>query len=115
MDHNLSLSFSKEISPNEKMILGSEKKRNIFLVIKEGLHNIVKHANADSIRLKIITIKDKLKVELIDNGDGFDPTTINQKGFGLSSMEDRSKIIEGTLKIVSTPGTGVSLILEIPL
>jgi len=115
MDHQVSLKFSHDISPSENIVLGAEKKRNIFLIIKEGLHNIVKHANAKSVILRITTKEKYLKIKLIDDGDGFELDTPQNKGFGLSNMEDRSKIIGGILNLNTTPGDGVSLMLDIPL
>ena len=115
MDHQISLSFFNDISPHEKKILNSQKKRNIFLIIKEGLHNIVKHANAKLIKLKITTNTEYLKIELVDDGDGFDLNASEDTGFGLSNMRNRSKVVGGTLKLESSLGIGTFLTIDIPL
>lgn len=86
--------------------VSGEFRRNIFLTVKEALHNIVKHAQADKVTLKITTDK-QLEIYIHDNGTGFDKNNIRPFSNGLLNMEKRIKEIGGKLNIDSDKGTTV--------
>ncbi len=96
----------------EPIELAGDKRRNVFLSLKESLNNVLKHANASSV---IITIKinNNLQIQIVDNGIGIDKENIRQFGNGLKNIEKRMKNIGGSFTIESNNGTITTL--ELPL
>jgi signal transduction histidine kinase/ligand-binding sensor domain-containing protein len=93
--------------------LSGEFRRNIFLSVKEVLHNIVKHAQASHVTIVIQTGK-KLIIKVKDNGSGFDLSAVRAFSNGLYNIEKRMKDIGGISKIESTDGTTVLLTVPLP-
>ncbi|MBA4053509.1 MAG: hypothetical protein C0490_02240 [Marivirga sp.] len=88
--------------------VSGEFRRNIFLTVKEALHNIVKHANAGSVTIDIV-INKNLIVKLRDNGQGFDASHVRLYSNGISNMQNRMKDIGGSLEIRNDLGTAIQL------
>lgn len=88
-------------------------KRNVYLIIKESITNIARHANATEVRIRLNHTQALLKLEIIDNGRGFDRNNITTST-GTESMQKRSLEIGATLNVKSSPGNGTSIILEVP-
>lgn len=86
--------------------------RNIAMIFKEALSNIVKHAKATKVNLIIETNGAGVTVTLKDNGIGFESIK-NKNSFGLSNMQQRASRSSATLKIVSAVNTGTEIILTI--
>jgi signal transduction histidine kinase len=85
----------------------------IYCVVKEGLINIQKHAQAQSISLQGYSTAQQVIVKLEDDGIGFNLQQINS-GFGLQGMKERVQAIKGKLKINSAIGKGTQIIVTIP-
>ena len=92
--------------------VSGEFRRNVYLTVKEALHNIVKHSQASAVTIRIHTAE-KLNIEIQDNGTGFNKTAIRQFSNGLSNMQSRIKEINGDFKIENGAGTTVKI--NIPL
>lgn len=89
--------------------VSGEFRRNIFLTVKEALHNIVKHSQADAVCIQIK--KDKnLTIAIKDNGVGFDEKNIRQFSNGIHNMKKRMNDIKGILEITHQTGTTVKLV-----
>lgn len=88
--------------------VSGEFRRNIYLTIKEALHNVVKHAQASLVKI-IIKINDKLEIRIADNGIGFDKHNIRPFSNGLTNMENRIKEIHGGFVILNEKGTVVKI------
>jgi signal transduction histidine kinase len=86
-----------------------EWRRNIFLITKEALHNVLKHARATRVDLTVNLIGDNLIITICDNGVGFNVAERMSKGNGLGNMEKRAKACGAELKIESHPSKGTSL------
>ena len=95
--------------PVPPMHLSGEQRRNIYLVIKECLHNIVKHACATSVNISF-DINDHLQITIHDNGKGFDENKMRRFGNGLKNMCKRMESIGGNFTIMNDKGTTVTLI-----
>jgi signal transduction histidine kinase len=97
--------------------LPPKTRHDLFLVIKEALHNIVSHSGAKNVRLEIILDGALLRVTIGDDGQGFDPqsTVLGRPGggHGLANMRQRMHEVGGTLDIRSAPGDGTTVILEV--
>jgi signal transduction histidine kinase/ligand-binding sensor domain-containing protein len=90
------------------VFVSGEFRRNIYLTLKEALHNIVKHAQASHVNI-IIGVNHDLAIKIQDNGIGFDKNNIRPFSNGLSNMEKRMKDIGGTIQIENNKGTSVEL------
>ena len=95
--------------------LDMEVKHNIFLIFKEVLHNIVRHAEANEVAIKGHIYEDRLVLKIKDNGKGFDPT-LRYDGQGLRNVHRRARVIGGRVSIDSHPqsGTVTTLVVKIP-
>jgi signal transduction histidine kinase len=89
-----------------------EFRRNIFLSVKEILHNIVKHAEADHVSI-IIDTKKNLVIQIKDDGKGFDPFHVRPFSNGLSNIKKRMQDIGGSSEIKND--SGVLIVLTAPL
>lgn len=105
-DKNIQLAFTATISVNR--MLPGEIRRNIFLVIKEALNNIVKHAGASKVSI-LFTQNQQLLVVINDNGKGIDLSAIRPFANGLQNMKKRIEEINGTFMIKNKSGTTISL------
>ncbi len=115
-DYQVELLFNSTKRLGKGVLLGSEKKRNILLILKESLHNIVKHSQATKVSINISYEKKILRLSIADNGRGFDTQNISLfRGNGLHNMYKRSEMIGGVLDIKSTPNkeTVISLSLDV--
>lgn len=90
-------------------------KHVLYRVTQEALHNVIKHASASKIDLRLTLEKLALVLEVRDNGKGFDPAGYFPNSFGLRSMRERVKSIQGTISIASTPGRGTLVSVRLPL
>ena len=93
--------------------VSGEFRRNIFLSVKETLHNIVKHAQASRVNISM-QIDNNLAIYIEDNGIGFDRTSTRPYSNGLTNMEKRMKDIGGILEIKNSKGTTVRLKAPLP-
>jgi signal transduction histidine kinase len=89
------------------LTINGEFRRNIYLTVKEALHNIVKHAQARKVKIDIET-GFSLCVRIIDDGLGFDAANIRPWCNGLNNMKKRIESIQGKLQISNTVGTTIS-------
>lgn len=92
--------------------LTGDKRRNIFLCVKETLNNTLKHSGATEVRIDIHT-DENLVIRIADNGKGIDPANLRQFGNGLKNMQRRMESIGGHYEIVSSDGT--LTVLRLPL
>jgi signal transduction histidine kinase len=92
--------------------LTGEMRRNIFLSVKECLHNIVKHAEATKVFFSI-EVNGKMEIIIHDNGKGIDWNNRRSFSNGLDNIEKRMKEISGKLSFENCNGTKVSM--SIPL
>ena len=95
-----------------------ESEIQIYRIVQECLSNVIKHSQATSFSLFIQRDEASVFVVITDNGIGFSPahnrTNGQPGGFGLASISERVKILEGQLGIVSAPDRGVRITLKIP-
>ncbi|MBS1786596.1 MAG: hypothetical protein JST85_02680 [Acidobacteria bacterium] len=108
----------------EKIKLDPEQRRHLFLIFKESLNNIARHAGAKTVSMNLSIAHNRLEAEIADDGHGFTPqpagTAVavlpkSRGGNGVGNMQARAKELGGELKIDSTPGKGTRLTLSVPL
>jgi signal transduction histidine kinase len=89
----------------------SDVRHHLLLTLKEALNNIVRHAHATEVLLRISLLEDKLIVAIEDNGQGFSHTSDDDGADGLINMRQRMKQIGGTFSLESEPGIGTRIFL----
>ncbi len=86
----------------------------LYRIALEALNNVVKHAQAQSVKLHVWFDEQRVGVEISDDGIGYDPITARESGgLGLRSMEERALRINARLEINSMPGKGTTLKVEV--
>ena len=90
-----------------------ETRRELYLFCKEVLHNIAKHAQATRVRFHLTPTASGLRIEISDNGAGFD-TAQSTSGHGLGNLRERAAVMKANLQLLSKPGGGTSITLDVP-
>jgi len=94
--------------------LDGETELALYRVAEEALNNTLKHAEAHSVQVNIHALDGKVRLEISDDGCGFDPATKSKTGgMGLTNMSERSAAVGGALEVISAPGQGTRIILEV--
>ena len=89
----------------------------LIRIVQEGLANVRKHAQASAAQVVFTLNAGRIQVRIEDDGVGFDVARFfkaEDQGFGLRSMRDRAEAIGGTFQILSAPGCGTRVIVEVP-
>jgi signal transduction histidine kinase len=97
----------------EKVKLNPELRRHLYLIFKEALTNIARHSGSRSVWLAIRMEGGRIRVEIGDNGHGFNPAAVS--GNGLDNMRARAAHAGGTISLESAIGAGTHIRLDIPL
>jgi len=88
----------------------------LYRIAHEGLNNVVKHAQAGLVQIHLRFDEATIRLELTDDGTGFDPQIAGQSGgSGLQGIRERVQKLDGRLEIDSAPGKGTRLSVEIPV
>lgn len=93
--------------------LNGETRRNIYLVVKEAVHNIIKHSGADKVHIEIQCHNNFLDMTIADNGRGIYSPALNKSGNGMKNMKQRVKRLNGKFNTESKEG--LTLHIRIPL
>ncbi len=109
--HKLVVEFDLEKEPD----LPLEKKEALYRIAQEALHNIVKHARASTVVLRLILQQEEIFLEVRDNGRGFDSAEPFPGHLGLHSMRERAMKVGGTLTIESILGQKTNISVRVPL
>jgi signal transduction histidine kinase len=88
----------------------------VLRIAQEALNNALRHAEAERVELRLQGRDGRLTLTVADNGVGFDPDApgLRARHLGLTSMEERARALGGTLAVVSRPGDGTTVTLEVP-
>jgi signal transduction histidine kinase len=94
--------------------LPAEIEQEVFRIAQEALNNVLKHAHATRVGVRLDVSDERIALEIGDNGVGFEPSLGGGGGFGLASMRQRAERLGGSLRIDSAPGAGTRVCVEIP-
>ena len=94
--------------------ISTDVRHNLFLVVKEALNNIVKHARATEVWLRIHSTDTHLRMAVEDDGIGFDAPSNAAEADGLKNMQQRIADIGGTCRIESQAPGGTKVLVELP-
>ena len=108
----LRVSFTHHSIPST---LDADVSLNVFRIVQEGLHNIIRHSQADEASVSITCDDGHLALQIVDAGAGFDSTQLQSAGLGLDSMRERVAVLKGRLSVDSAPGQGTRITVQIPL
>lgn len=92
----------------------------VFRIVQEALNNVTKHSKASNISINLEFLNNELKLNIYDDGIGFDTEKLRVRsedissGFGLVSMNERIELLSGEMNIDSEPGRGTRLNIMIP-
>ena len=100
--------------PESDIPIETDMRREVFLIFKEAVNNAVRHANCSAVEIGFTVDDNRLRLQVADNGSGFDPAEAGG-GHGLVSIKRRAGNIGGTLEILSQAGQGTTVTLETPL
>ncbi|HLX65447.1 MAG TPA: ATP-binding protein, partial [Puia sp.] len=92
--------------------ISGEKRRNIFLSVKEALNNVVKHSQSSIVRINV-TVQDRMIIEIQDDGIGIDLEKLRKFGNGLNNMKKRMTSINGEFNIENAQGTRTTFYLTL--
>ena len=81
----------------------------LFRVAQEALHNVVKHARATNVKIRLVCDEQSVVLTIHDNGRGFENNGSTATGMGLEIMRERVRAIDGQLQIDSTPQAGTTV------
>jgi PAS domain S-box-containing protein len=88
---------------------------NLYRITQEALTNVARHAQASRVDIFLERRPDQVVIIVEDDGVGFDPETVKQQSrLGLLGMRERTEMLNGTLVIESTIGTGTTIYVEVP-
>ncbi len=115
LDEEVDMFFSVDIDDINNL-LDEEKTLNLYRFIQESVNNVIKHAKAQTLSVQVSKGAEMIEVLVEDNGCGFENvSTLLSKSFGLKTMKERVRILNGTLFIQSSPGAGTKVTAKIPL
>lgn len=90
-------------------------KEALYWMVREALHNIMKHAQASRVTVQVQKVQQNLFVKVTDNGVGFDTAREFPGHLGLRSMRERASKLGGHLEIASQPNEGTTIQISVPL
>ena len=108
---NISLVLDNQVV-SDKNLLSIEQRKNAYLIFKESINNIVKHAQATKVNVKIWREQNQIFMQIEDNGCGFDTNAVFE-GNGLHNFEQRAEEGEMKVNIESKLGKGTKILLRI--
>jgi two-component system sensor histidine kinase DegS len=104
----------------DEQILFPRTKIFLFRIVQEALSNVVQHAKADRVSVRLTIDLDILRVTISDNGVGFDMQHVLHNPakwdhFGVRGILERAKLVGGEATIDSKKGRGTKIVVEVPL
>jgi signal transduction histidine kinase/ligand-binding sensor domain-containing protein len=110
------LTFRLDLPPRlPEAPIPAAARHHVLLLLKEALNNALKHARATEVTLRAEVLDSLMRLEIRDNGQGFDTALAGRFNDGLENMRERARLAGGECVIRSTPGSGTLVSLDLPL
>jgi signal transduction histidine kinase len=93
----------------DERALPPEVKIGLYRIAQESLNNVTKHARADRVKIGLYYEGERIELNIVDNGQGFDPNTISPDQLGVGIMAERAEAIDATFEITSQPDQGTQI------
>jgi signal transduction histidine kinase len=104
-----------EFEVEGEAILPTSVEEGLYRIAQEALNNALKHAGACKLSVCLKNVDERVILEIIDDGTGFDPSTaVEAGGLGLDGMIERAAQMGGELMLDSEPGAGTRVWVEVP-
>jgi ligand-binding sensor domain-containing protein/two-component sensor histidine kinase len=110
--YDIDLTFDAP-DPRQDPSLGPQVRREIFLILKESVTNIAKHADCHQVTIELECDRRRLRLRVSDDGKGFDPAQ-RTDGNGVANMRRRVAALGGRLTLHSAPGRGTTVEVDVP-
>jgi signal transduction histidine kinase len=107
------LPISVDCAPVDRAPLAVEDA--LYRIAQEAIHNVIKHAGASAVAVALDQDAGALRLQVSDDGKGFDPTAIRAGHLGLTSMRSRAEGVGGRIAIDSRPGSGTRVEVAVPI
>ena len=98
---------------DEEITLSKDKEIALYFIAQEALNNILRHAHAKTVTVKLKQGRRNVILEIVDDGHGFDPKKVERGGLGLQNMKERALQIDGKVKILSKAGAGTKIVVTV--
>jgi two-component system NarL family sensor kinase len=107
------LNYELDLAEVER--LPHQVETGLYRITLEALNNILKHAQASRVSLSLQQIGELIRLEISDDGIGFDPEVRLPQGYGLQGMRERAEQLGGSFNLQSKPRGGTMIIVEAPI
>ncbi len=116
IDENTNLFISSEID-NIDNLFSPEQEVNVYRIVQESLTNVIKHANAEAIKVSVMKLSKLIVITVKDNGIGFEFSEQyrNMHSLGLKTLSERTKFLDGQMRVQSIKNNGSMLEFQIPI
>jgi two-component system, NarL family, sensor histidine kinase LiaS len=101
--------------PSDETPLSVEVQNTLYRVAQEALSNVARHSRATAVTVRLDYSEHGARLEIADNGVGFDPANKPSGSFGLVSMRERLAAVAGSLSVASSPGHGCIVTAQVPI
>jgi signal transduction histidine kinase len=109
---NVVIDFKSDVSSVVPFDIGI----SLFRVLQEALHNALKHSGEKRVEVQLREVSNEIQLTVTDLGRGFDvEAAIEGQGLGLTSMQERVRLVNGTITIESKPMGGTTIHVRVPL
>ncbi|MDN5514311.1 MAG: PAS domain-containing protein [Pseudomonas sp.] len=100
---------------SEEPALTDDQATTAFRIVQEALNNVARHSGATRTLVSLERIDDTYRLDITDNGRGFDPASVNKRSLGLAGMRERGISLGGEVVIFSHPGQGTTVQATLPI
>lgn len=107
--------LSVTLAGDVKTALPLRVEAGLFRVAQEALTNIARHAEAKHVTVMLNILAERVLLTVEDDGQGFDPEDVPGRCFGLIGINERVKLIGGSMALCSAPGDGTTIEVTVPL
>jgi signal transduction histidine kinase/ligand-binding sensor domain-containing protein len=108
------IDFSFQVEGDKELPVPMNLRRNVFLIYKESIHNIMKHSDASTVYVIVNTGHHHFRMSIVDNGKGFTESEYASRRNGLKNMQGRAEMVGGNIDF-HTSGEGTHIEFEAPL
>ncbi len=112
---SLHVSFSIDHALPNEISVHPDVRRNVVMAVREACANIVKHAGASAVKIRVHCLDNTLTLTLQDNGFGFVPENVRRFSNGIKIMQKRMALCGGAMRLDSAPGVGTTIVFSVPL
>lgn len=108
------LGIKATLAITDGLTLRPRAKESVYRIITEALNNSLKHADASEVSVTLREIQGLIRLEVHDNGRGFDPAR-PESGMGIKNLRERATMLQGELTLTSTPEAGTTVCVDLPI